>query len=398
MRLRRSVVRLRSRACRTEVATPKNLHHLSDLASPPLYLGRVDNLAHALVGGAIGRVAGRDEIPAAGWIGAVAANAPDWSEPLIGYRFDRGSGAYYSLHRGITHSFLGAAVETVAITLVLWGIFVLLRRRTQRRAIDPLVLALLVFLAVASHLYMDWQGSYGLRPFLPWSGRWYYGDWVAIADPVYWLVPLTALAWGAERHWRDLTPCLLIAGIVLWLVLNTDGVAGWLRITCVALVGIGALGWIRHWFGWNRRRLAAALALAVLALYTAAQAVASVPAKAAARRAAIQRFGRDAQSASLTNVGYPFTWTTMIASQDTVAGAAWAWPRHLTDPAVREALQISPPARALAGFARFLAADVDSGAHPGRVTLRDMRYARPPSNGWAVVTVPLPATADAPPR
>ncbi len=398
MRVRRSVVRRRSRACRTEVGTPKNLHHPPDLASPPPYLGRVDNLAHALVGAAIGRAAGGDEIPAAGWIGAVAANAPDWSEPLVGFRFDRGSGAYYSLHRGITHSFLGAAVETVAITLVLWGIFVLLRRRTERRAVDPFALLLLVFLAVASHLYMDWQGSYGLRPFLPWSDRWYYGDWVAIADPVYWLVPLSALAWGAERHWRDLTPVLLIAGIVLWLVLTTKGVAGWLRFTCVALVAIGALGWIRHWFGWDRRRLAAALGLGVLALYTAAQAVASVPAKAAARRAAIQRFGPDAQSAALTNIGDPFTWTTIIASQDTVAVATWAWPRHLTDPAVREALRISPSARALTGFARFLAAEVDSGSQPVLVTLRDLRYARPPAGGWAVVAVRLPATAAAPRR
>jgi len=257
MRSRRSVVRRRSRACRTEVGTPKNLHPPSDLASPPPYLGRVDNLAHALVGAAIGRAAGRDEIPAAGWIGAVAANAPDWSEPLIGFRFDRGSGSYYSLHRGITHSFLGAAVETVAIGVCVWGIFVALAPRTKPVAIGSLFL--LVSLAVASHLYMDWQGSYGLRPLLPWSARWYYGDWVAIADPVYWLVPLITLAWGAERHWRDLIPVVLVGGLVLWLVLSVAGVAPWLRATCVALAAIGFAGWIQHWFGFGARRSAARL-------------------------------------------------------------------------------------------------------------------------------------------
>jgi len=363
-----------------------------------LYLGRVDNLAHTLVGAAIGRSIGGDEVPAAGWIGAVAANAPDWSELLIGFPFNRSDGSFYSLHRGITHSFLGAAVETVAITLALWGIFVLVRRRAPRRAFHPLLLLLLVCLAVASHLYMDWQGSYGLRPFLPWSGRWYYGDWVAIADPVYWLVPLVALAWGAERHWRDLTPIVLVAGIVLWLVLTRDGVATWLRCSCIALVVTGAFGWIRHWFGWGRRRRVAVLALAVLALYTAAQALASVPVKAAARREAMRRFGTNAQWATLTEVGYPFTWTTLIASADSVAGTTWTVPRHLADPAVREALRISAPARALLGFARFLAAEVDSGSRPMRVTLRDVRYALPPSGGWAVVTVSLPASADAPGR
>ncbi len=362
-----------------------------------LYLGRVDNLAHALVGAAIGRTVGGDKIAAAGWIGAVAANAPDWSELLL-FRFDRASGAYYTLHRGITHSFVGAAVETVAITLLVWGIFVLARRRAPQRTLHPLLLLLLVFIAVASHLYMDWQGSYGLRPLLPWSGRWYYGDWVAIADPVYWLVPLVALAWGAARHWRDLTPIVLVAGIVLWLVLTRDGVAPWLRISCVALVAAGALGWIRFWFGWSRRRLAATLALSVLALYTAAQALASVPVKAAAQREAVRRFGTNARWATLTEVGYPFTWTTLVASPDSVAGATWVVPRHLEDPAVREALRISAPARALEGFARFLAAEVDSSGHPTRVTLRDVRYALPPSGGWAVVTVLLPSTGDAPGR
>lgn len=356
----------------------------------------MDNLAHTLVGAALGRAIGGDKIPAAGWIGAVAANAPDWTEPVIGFHFSRSDGSYYSLHRGITHSFLGAAVETVAITLLVWGIFVAVRRR--QRQINPLLLALVVCSAVASHLYMDWQGSYGLRPFLPWSGRWYYGDWVAIADPVYWLVPLVALAWGAERHWRDLTPIVLVAVIVLWLVLTRDGVATWLRLSCVALVLAGAIGWIGHWFGWGRRQRAAVLGLAVLALYTTAQALASVPVKAAARQSAMRRFGTNAQWAALTEVGYPFTWTTLIASADSVAGTTWTVPRHLADPAVREALRISAPARALVGFARFLAAEVDSSSHPTRVTLRDVRYALPPSGGWAVVTVALPVSADTPGR
>ena len=393
MRSRRSVVRRRSRACRTEVGTPPNLHLATDLASPP-YLGRVDNLAHTLVGAAIGRTIGGERIPAAGWIGAIAANAPDWTEPLLYGGFSRANGTFYTLHRGITHSFLGAAVETVAITIAVWGIFAFVRRRAAPRTVQPLWLLLLVFLAVASHLYMDWQGSYGLRPFLPWNGRWYYGDWVAIADPVYWLVPLIALAWGAERHWRDLTPVVLIAAFVLWLVLTRDSAAAWLRVTCVLLVAAGALGWIKVWFGWGRRRLAAALSLAVLALYTAAQALASVPAQAAAQRVATQRFGANARWATLTEVGYPFTWTTLLASDDSVASAEWTVARHLADPAVREALRISPPARALAGFARFLAADVDSSSHPARVTLRDVRYAPPPSDGWAVVTVLLPTTGD----
>lgn len=333
-------------------------------------------------------------MPSPAWIGAIAANAPDWSELLIGFRPDRDSGAYYTAHRGITHSLLGAAVETVAIALGVWSIMALRRRRAagSDRSIHGGRILLLVGVAVASHLYMDWQGSYGLRPFLPWSGHWYYGDWVAIADPIYWLVPMIALAWGAERHWRDLTPFVLLGGLVLWLVLRTPEVATWLRLSCVALAGLGAVGWIRYWFGWVGRRTSAAASLVVLALYTGAQAIVSTGAKAAVHRSAVTRFGPEAQWAALTIVGFPFTWQPMVASTDSVADASGVWPRHLDHPDVQEALRISRRAQALAGFARFLAAEVDSGTRPVVVTLRDIRYVRPPSIGWAVVTVPLPAT------
>src|SRR3989442_1116863 len=71
----------------------------------------MDPLAHTLVGAALGRaVAGRD-VPAAGWIGAIAANAPDWSELVLKPDLwpPRAGGEYLVFHRGITHSFVGAA-------------------------------------------------------------------------------------------------------------------------------------------------------------------------------------------------------------------------------------------------------------------------------------------------
>src|SRR5260370_35681545 len=35
---------------------------------------------------------------------------------------------------------------------------------------------------------MDWTNNYGLRPLLPWDGRWFYGDLVFIIDPYLILV------------------------------------------------------------------------------------------------------------------------------------------------------------------------------------------------------------------
>src|SRR5256885_4448950 len=133
----------------------------------------MDPLAHTLVGAALGRaVAGRD-VPAAGWIGAIAANAPDWSELVRNPDVwpPRAGGEYLVLHRGITHSFVGAAVEAAVLT----GLVGVVLRLWARRAMVPAPLwrwvATCVTATVASHLYLDWQGSYGLRPFLPWSAQ-----------------------------------------------------------------------------------------------------------------------------------------------------------------------------------------------------------------------------------
>jgi len=231
---------------------------------------------------------------------------------------------------------------------------------------------------------MDWQGSYGLRPWLPWSGRWYFGDFVAIADPLYWLVPLTAVAWGARRHWLPALGTLTIAIPVLYFVLTVDGVAPWLRVACAVLFGIGIVGWVRNWVGVAGARRGAALAVAVLALYAGAQGVASFAAKAAIRRAATARFGPDAQWAALTVIGRPFTWEAVYASADSVAGVGWAAPRNLQLPEVRRALNAAD-GRAIMGFARFLAAEVDS----SRVYFRDARYQPFGRTGWATVTVPV---------
>jgi membrane-bound metal-dependent hydrolase YbcI (DUF457 family) len=353
----------------------------------------VDNLAHAVVGAALGRAVAGKKVPAAGWIGAVAANAPDWTELFIGFRPFSGAQAYYTLHRGITHSFLGAAVETVAMTGVLGGLFALLQRRRRIRPVSIHFLTALVAAAVWSHVYMDWQGSYGLRPWLPWSTRWLYADWVAIVDPLFWLIPLVGLAWGAERHWRDLLPFVLLAGLVVSALVLSGAVAAWLRWVCVALMVLGAVGWVRHWYGVAGRRTAAVLSLVLLAGYGGAQAVASAPAKRAVRRAAVARFGETAEWAALTRVGTPFRWEPIYASRDTVAGPGWALPRHLDDPRVRRAQAETAGGQALTGFARFLAADVDSDPRGVMVTLRDARFARSGTGGWAVVTVPLPPPA-----
>src|SRR5437870_8743544 len=231
---------------------------------------------------------------------------------------------------------------------------------------------------VASHLYLDWQGSYGLRPLLPWSAQWYYADWVAIVDPFFWVVPLVALAWGSRRHWA---PALMYLGtlvgvttLVLWR--GNDLVEWWLRLAMVGCAAAGVVGWTRHWFGVAGRRRAAAYGLVVLAAYVAANAGGGLVAKAQIRAAAAQRFGPDARWAALTMVGRPLRWEGLSASPDSVAGRGWAVARHLDHPAVRAAL-ITSQGRATAQSAPFLAAALDSSNGGGRGAQWAGRYHPP---------------------
>src|SRR3989442_6960945 len=95
----------------------------------------MDPLAHPLVGAALGRPGAGRDLPAAGWIGAIAANAPDWSELVLKPDLwpPRAGGEYLVFHRGITHSFVGAVVEAAVLT----GLVGVLLRLWARRAKVP---------------------------------------------------------------------------------------------------------------------------------------------------------------------------------------------------------------------------------------------------------------------
>jgi inner membrane protein len=126
------------------------------------------NSTHTLVGIAIAR-AGMDRwVPRAAVTAAIAANLPDIDIVTA----LSGTGTYLKYHRGITHTFLGIPVLALILTVVIylfsgsfWKIY------------------FLALIAMATHPVLDFTNTYGLRPFLPWDGRWYYGDLLPIIDP-----------------------------------------------------------------------------------------------------------------------------------------------------------------------------------------------------------------------
>jgi len=350
----------------------------------------MDNIAHTLVGAAIGRTIGDSKMQAPALLGAIAANSPDFTEYVPGLRIHWGSPLAMTEHRGITHSLAGAAIQA-AVFVLITALALTPESRREHRPIPWGTLIALYGAALASHLLMDWQGSYGLRPFLPWSNQRYYGDWVAIVDPFFWLVPLVLLAWGQTRRWGVALATAIGVAAILWLVLSYDAVATWVRVACAGVALVGIAGWHRHWFGPGARRAAAATALVILTAYTAAQAVTVTVLKHQLAAQARARFGPQATYALFTRPGFPFSWDPVMASADTVAGPGWSAARHLDQPVVRRAMA-TPEGAAILAFDRFVTAEVDSTRRPPIVYLRETRRAPAGRRGFGIVALTSPST------
>jgi inner membrane protein len=113
-----------------------------------------------------------------------AANLPDADIVALA----GGPSYYLANHRGITHSIVGTLALAVAFPVLFVAaerLVARLRGREPRARLKGLLVCSL--LLSASHPLLDWTNSYGVRPFLPWDGRWIYGDILFVVDPWVWL-------------------------------------------------------------------------------------------------------------------------------------------------------------------------------------------------------------------
>lgn len=277
----------------------------------------MDPFSHSLVGltaakAGLGRLS-----PFATTVCIVAANAPD-SDVVVAFATDRWT--YLHHHRGITHSIVGCLVIAILIPSIVYlaeCIIAAMRKRPPRIRYRGLLLASLI--AMATHPLMDWTNNYGVRPFLPWSGKWFYGDLVFIVDPY-----LLLLAGGAAfLATSDRLPKIILWGavatifVVLSFIIQTRPDPAQMSPSVarnILLAGVLLLVVVRV-FGISRgREKAIALgALAAIVLYWSGLAVAH---RAAYRDAALvstrvashlnEGFIRVAAMPTLAN---PFQWT-----------------------------------------------------------------------------------------
>jgi len=87
---------------------------------------------------------------------------------------------------------------------------------------------LIAYLGGAGHSFMDFTNSYGIRPLLPFSNRWFYGDIAFVLDPWIWLILGSALVWLTTTD---------AARIAVWILVG---------ITVSLIVGLA----LRHPYDW----------------------------------------------------------------------------------------------------------------------------------------------------
>jgi inner membrane protein len=121
----------------------------------------------------------------------LAAEAPDLDvlgeikNPVFGFAH----------HRGFTHSFLGLVI----VSAVVVGFMYLLWRVSGRKLKNPNLpprwglLFGFAYLAGVSHILLDYTNNYGVRPFWPFSERWYSWDIVFIVEPIILILLLGGL-------------------------------------------------------------------------------------------------------------------------------------------------------------------------------------------------------------
>lgn len=252
----------------------------------------MDNITHSVVGLGVGELVQRSLPPEADAARhktrhrllltacALASNFPDLD--LLFTRLAPAPLGYLMHHRGHTHTLLYLLPQALLLFALLWALWPNARAllRESRAARRGLLLALAAGFLL--HLGMDFMNNYGVHPFYPFSGTWYFGDMVYIIEPVFWVAFGVPLAMAApSRRMRIVLLCVLP---VVLLYVTMHGYLGWASFDALMALG-GAVAVLRFMHMHSRRALL--LALGVALAFVGVQASASYKARQAVTAALV---------------------------------------------------------------------------------------------------------------
>jgi inner membrane protein len=145
-------------------------------------LDTLEPITHFLTGACIARAGLNRKTALATATVTLAAEAPDldvlgeFKDPVFGFAH----------HRGFTHSFLGIALVSAVVVGLMYFLWRLGGRGVKNPNLPPRwgLLFGFAYLAGLSHILLDFTNNYGVRPFWPFSERWYSWDIVFIVEPI----------------------------------------------------------------------------------------------------------------------------------------------------------------------------------------------------------------------
>jgi inner membrane protein len=151
----------------------------------------LEPLTHLLTGACLGRAGFNRKTAFATATMTLAAEAPDLD--ILGDI--KGPVFGFAHHRGFTHSILGGLLVAGFVVGFMYLLWRLRGRKTRDPNLPPRwgLLFVFAYVAVLSHILLDFTNNYGVRPFWPFSEKWYSWDIVFIADPVLWALLIGGL-------------------------------------------------------------------------------------------------------------------------------------------------------------------------------------------------------------
>ena len=142
----------------------------------------MEPITHFLTGACLSRAGFNRKTALATATMTLAAEAPDidilgsFKDPVFGFAH----------HRGFTHSFLGLLLVQMLVVGFMYSVWRIRGRSVKVPNLPPRwgLLFLFAYLAGLTHILLDFTNNYGVRPFWPFSEKWYSWDIVFIVEPV----------------------------------------------------------------------------------------------------------------------------------------------------------------------------------------------------------------------
>ena len=355
----------------------------------------MDNLTHSLVGITVAKAGLERLSPGATTLCVLAANAPDADIVVLAFgdRWD-----FLQHHRGITHAIVGVISLAFLLPLIFYGVDHLsswFRNEPPKTKLKGLLIA--SFIASATHPLLDWTNNYGIRFFLPWSQKWFYGDLVFIVDPYLWVILGGAafLLTAKTRFYKGVW--IFVAAGLTFLIIASPRSTALPNPRLIALLWIVALVALIVLFlkdagkRWGAKIAFAAIALVFCywALLGFAHSKAIARGSEEAAKLAAANGETIARLAAMPRLANPFRWDCvfetnramyrfevgLIGAQTTESSVRY--PKAAAD--LVETVSQQRPARVFLGFARFPVMQL---ADPGCTTrtlveLADLRYTEP---------------------